>query len=151
LTADIAVNAVTTAETGGSGPPLDARRLPRRRPWYWQAIVQGTRYEVTVGEVEALCAYVAELAEPQEANAAERLLGQFAALAQHQDGSGDEELLGFTPVPAASGLAERAIEALRSEGHVRMGGRRWRLHRSRPSRASKRRFAPGRSPGDGAS
>ena len=113
--------------------------------------MEGARYQVTVGEVGALRAYVAELAGPQEADAAERLLGQLAALAQHRDGSGDEELLGFTPVPAASALAERAIQGLRSEGHVHMGGRRWRLHRSRPSRASKRRFAPGSSPGEGAS
>lgn len=108
-------------------------------------------YEVTVGEVEALRAYVAELAGPQEADAAERLLGQLAALAHHQDGNGRAERLRFTPVPAASALAARAMDALRSEGHVRMGARRWRLHRSRPSRASKRRFAPGRSPGEGAS
>jgi hypothetical protein len=112
--------------------------------------VRGT-YDVTVGEVEALRAYVAELAGPQEAEAAERLLGQLAALAQHQLGNGRAELLHFTPVPAASALAARAMDALRSEGHVRMGARRWRLHRSRPSRASKRRFAPGRSPGEGAS
>jgi hypothetical protein len=112
--------------------------------------VRGT-YDVTVGEVEALRPYVAELAGPQEAEAAERLLGQLAALAQHQLGNGRAELLRFTPVPAASALAARAMDALRSEGHVRMGARRWRLHRSRPSRASKRRFAPGRSPGEGAS
>ena len=108
-------------------------------------------YEVTVGEVEALRAYVAELAGPQEAEAAERLLGQLAALAQHQDGNRSAEVVRFTPVPAASALAERAMDALRSEGHVRIGGRRWRLHRPRPSRASKRRFAPGNSPGEGAS
>jgi hypothetical protein len=114
-------------------------------------IVQGTHYDVTVAEVVALRGYVAELAGPQEADAAERLLGQLAALAQHRRRSGAEELLGFTPVPAASGLAARAIEALRTEGHVRMGGRRWRLHRSRPSRASKMRLAPGTSPGEGAS
>jgi hypothetical protein len=48
-------------------------------------------------------------------------------------------------------LAQRAFEALRTEGDVRMGGRRWRLHRSRASSASKSRLAPGRSPGDGAS
>jgi hypothetical protein len=114
-------------------------------------IVHETRYEVTVGEVAALRAYVAELAGPQEAGAAERLLGQLAALAQHQHGNRDEELLRFTPVPAASALTARALEALRSEGHVRLGGRRWRLHRSRPSRASKMRFAPGSSPGEGAS
>jgi hypothetical protein len=113
--------------------------------------VQGTRYEVTVGEVEALRAYVTELAGPEEADAAERLLGQLAALAQHQDGNRGGEIVGFTPVPAASALAARAMDALHSEGHVRMGGRRWKLHRSRPSRASKRRFAPGRSPGEGAS
>ncbi len=117
------------------------------------AIVQGARasYEVTVGEVEALRAYVAELAGPHEAGAAERLLGQLAALAHHQAGNGRAVMVRFTPVPAASALAERAMEALRGEGHVRMGGRRWRLHRSKPSRASKRRFAPGRSPGEGAS
>ncbi len=48
-------------------------------------IVQGTRasYEVTVGEVEALRAYVTELAGPKESEAAERMLGQLAALAQH--------------------------------------------------------------------
>jgi hypothetical protein len=115
--------------------------------------VQGSResYEVTAGDVEALRAYVAELAAPGEDDAAERLLGQLAALAQHQDGQGAGELLRFTPVPAASALAARAMEGLRSEGHVRLGSRRWRLHRSRPSRASKRRFAPGRSPGEGAS
>lgn len=113
--------------------------------------MQGTHYEVTVGEVAALRAYVAELAGPQEADAAERLLGQLAALAQHQDGSGHGEIVLFTPVPAASALAARAMDALRSEGHVRMGGRRWRVHRSKPSRASKMRFAPGRSPGEGAS
>jgi len=118
-----------------------------------KAIVRGTRasYEVGAGEVEALRAYVAELAAPQEADAAERLLGQLAALAQHLHGRGRAEPMRFTPVPAASGLAERAMDALRSEGHVRIGGRRWRLHRSRPSRASKSRFAPGRSPGEGAS
>jgi hypothetical protein len=116
-------------------------------------IVQGTRatYEVTVGEVEALRAYVTEQAGPDEAEAAERLLGQLAALAQHQDGSGRGERLRFTPVPAGDALAARAMEALRSEGDIRMGTRRWRLQRSRPSRASKRRFAPGRSPGEGAS
>jgi hypothetical protein len=108
-------------------------------------------YEVTVGEVEALRAYVAEQAGPHEAEAAERLLGQLAALAHHQDGNGRAEQLRFTPVPPASALAARAMEALRTEGHVRMGHRRWRLQRPRPSRASKRRFAPGRSPGDGAS
>jgi hypothetical protein len=112
-------------------------------------IVRGESYEVTVGEVAALRAYVTELAGPHESGAAERLLGQLAALAQHR--TGDGELVRFTPVPAASGLAERAVDALRSEGHVRMGGRRWRLYRARPSRASKRRFAPGRSPGEGAS
>jgi CRP-like cAMP-binding protein len=116
-------------------------------------IVQGTRatYEVTVGEVEALRAYVAELAGPHDADAAERLLGQLAALAQHQDGNSRGDVLRFTPVPAARGLAARAMDALRSEGDVRMGGRRWRLHRPRPSKASKMRLAPGRSPGEGAS
>jgi hypothetical protein len=115
--------------------------------------VQGSRatYEVTVGEVEALRAYVAEQAGPEEAEAAERLLGQLAALAQHNDGNGHGQKLAFTPVPAAGALAARAMEALRTEGEVRIGSRRWRLQRSRPSRASKRRFAPGRSPGDGAS
>ena len=117
-------------------------------------IVQGSTrgtYEVTVGEVEALRAYVAEQAGPDEAAAAERLLGQLAALAHHRDGSGRGERLRFTPVPAGRVLAARAMDALRSEGDVRMGSRRWRLHRSRPSRASKRRLAPGSSPGDGAS
>jgi hypothetical protein len=115
--------------------------------------VQGTRdsYEVTVREVEALRAYVAELAAPDEAEAAERLLGQLATLERHQDGDGRAELLRFTPVPAAAGLAHRAMEALRTEGQVRMGSRRWRLQRARFSRASNRRFAPGRSPGEGAS
>ncbi len=115
--------------------------------------MHGTRttYEVTVGEVEALRAYVAELAGPDEAEAAERLLGQLAALAQHRDGSGDGEQLAFTPVRAADALAARAMDALRSEGDVRMGSRRWRLQRASASRASKRRFAPGRSPGEGAS
>ena len=74
-----------------------------------------------------------------------------AALAQHQRGSGRADLLRFTPVPAARDLAARALEALRTEGDVRMGSRRWRLQRSRPSRASKMRFAPGSSAGDGAS
>jgi hypothetical protein len=116
-------------------------------------IVQGTRatYEVTVGEIEALRAYVAEQAGPNEAEAAERLLGQLAALGQHRDGSAGGDRLQFSPVPSGRALAARAMEALRSEGDVRMGSRRWRLQRSRSSRASKRRFAPGRSPGDGAS
>ncbi len=116
-------------------------------------IVQGTRatYEVTVGEVAALRAYVAEQAGPEEAEAAERLLGQLAALAQHQDGNGVAETLAFTPVPAAAALAARAMDALRSEGDVKMGSRRWRLQRSKASKASKRRFAPGKSPGEGAS
>jgi hypothetical protein len=116
-------------------------------------IVQGSRasYEVTVREVAKLRAYVTEQARPDEAEAAERLLGQLAALAHHNDGNGDGEKLRFTPVPAGRALAARAIDALRSEGDVRMGSRRWRLQRSRASRASKRRFAPGRSPGDGAS
>jgi hypothetical protein len=116
-------------------------------------IVQGTRatYEVTVGEVEALRAYVSELAGPEEAGAAERLLGQLAALAQHHDGTGAGERLRFVPVLPARALAARAVEALRTEGDVRMGGRRWRLHRPRSARASKSRLAPGRSPGDGAS
>jgi hypothetical protein len=115
--------------------------------------VQGQRstYEITAAEVDALRAYVAELAGPHEAEAAERLLGQLAALGRHQDGNGDDTKLWFTPVPAASALAARAVDALRSEGHVRMGGRRWRLHRSRPSSASNRRLAPGSSPGEGAS
>jgi hypothetical protein len=104
-----------------------------------------------VGEVEALRAYVSEQAGPEEADAAERLLGQLAALADHNDGNGRAEALEFTPVPAAQELAARAMEALRSEGDVRMGSRRWRLQRSRPSRASNRRLAPGSSPGDGAS
>ena len=104
-----------------------------------------------MSEVEALRAYVAEQAGPNEADAAERLLGQLAALAQHNDGNGHAEMLAFTPVPAADALAARAMDALRTEGDVRMGSRRWRLHRSRPSRASNRRFAPGRSPGEGAS
>jgi hypothetical protein len=118
-----------------------------------RVIVQGTRatYEVTVGEVEALRAYVAEQAGPDEAEAAERLLGQLAALAQHRDGGASGDRLRFSPVPAGRTLAARAMEALRSEGDVRMGSRRWRLQRSRPSRASKRRLAPGRSPGEGAS
>ena len=122
--------------------------------WYpKQVIVQGSRatYEVTVGEVEALRGYVAEQAGPGEADAAERLLGQLAALAQHQDGNGRGETLQFTPVPSGRALAARAMEALRTEGDVRMGSRRWRLQSSRPSRASKRRLAPGRSPGDAAS
>jgi hypothetical protein len=109
--------------------------------------VEGASYEVTAGEVVALRAYVTELATADEAEDAERLLGQLAALAQHRT----SDVLRFTPVPAASALAARAIDALRSEGHVRIGGRRWRLHRSRPSRASKRRLAPGNSPGEGAS
>jgi hypothetical protein len=96
-------------------------------------IVQGTRtsYEVTVGEVEALRAYVAEQAGPEEAGVAERLLGQLAALAQHQDGNGNGSTTAFTPVPAAAALAARAVEALRTEGEVRVGSRRWRLQRSR--------------------
>jgi hypothetical protein len=114
-------------------------------------IVQGGRatYEVTVGEVEALRAYVAEQAGPGDAEAAERLLGQLAALAQRRDGDGGR--FRFTPVPAGRALAARAMEALRSEGDVRMGSRRWRLQRARLSRASNRRLAPGRSPGEGAS
>jgi hypothetical protein len=125
----------------------------RRAPVTQGLTVQGSRatYEVTVREVEALRAYVSEQAGPEDAEAAERLLGQLAALAQHNDGSGRGSTLEFTPVPAARALAARAMEALRTEGDVRMGSRRWRLHRSRPSRASKRRFAPGSSPGDGAS
>jgi hypothetical protein len=116
-------------------------------------IVQGSRatYEVTVHEVAKLRAYVTEQAGPDEAEAAERLLGQLAALAQHNDGNGGGKKLRFTPVPSGRALAARAMEALRSEGEVRMGSRRWRLQRSKPARASKRRFAPGRSPGDGAS
>jgi hypothetical protein len=111
--------------------------------------VQGTResYEVTVGDVHALRAYVTELAGPDEEDAAERLLGQLAALANHHDG----DLLRFTPVPAGAGLARRSMEALRTEGQVRVGSRRWRLQRARLSRASKRRFAPGSSPGERAS
>jgi hypothetical protein len=112
--------------------------------------VQGSRveYEVTEREVEALRVYVLEQAGPDEAEAAERLLGQLATLAQHSR-NGDK--LEFTPVPPARDLAARAMDALHSEGEVRMGSRRWRAQRSRASRASKRRFAPGRSPGDGAS
>ena len=115
--------------------------------------MQGTRtaYEVTVAEIEALRAYVSETAGPEEAKAAERLLGQLAALAQHQDGNRHAERVSFTPVPAAAALAARAVEALRTEGDVRVGGRRWRLHRGRSAKASKSRLAPGRSPGDGAS
>jgi hypothetical protein len=115
--------------------------------------VQGTRatYEVTVGEVEGLRAYIAELARPEDAEAAERLLGQLAALQQHQDGNGSAAMLLFTPVPAARELAARAVDALRGEGEVRMGSRRWRLHRPKRSSASKRRLAPGSSAGDGAS
>lgn len=118
-----------------------------------RTVLQGTRatYEVTVGEVEALRAYVAEQAGPDEAEAAERLLGQLAALAHHQDGNGEAATLEFSPVPSAQELAARAMDALRSEGEVRMGSRRWRLQRAKASRASKRRFAPGRSPGDDAS
>jgi hypothetical protein len=116
-----------------------------------QTSVQGQTYEVTLGDVEALRAYVTELAGPDEFDAAERLLGQLAALGQLQNGDGPAEKLRFTPVPAAAGLAHRAIEALRTEGQVRVGSRRWRLQRARLSRASNRRFAPGRSPGDGAS
>jgi hypothetical protein len=108
-------------------------------------------YEVTAGEVEALRAYVTELAGADELAAAERLLGQLAALGQHQNGDGPAESLRFTPVPAAAGLAHRAMEALRTEGQVRVGSRRWRLQRARQSRASNRRFAPGSSPGEGAS
>jgi hypothetical protein len=116
-------------------------------------IVQGSRAsdEVSVREVEALRGYVTEQARPDEAEAAERLLGQLATLAQHNGGRGDGQTVRFTPVPAGRALAARAMDALRSEGDVRMGSRRWRLHRSKSSRASKRRFAPGRSPGDGAS
>ena len=116
-------------------------------------IVQGTRtsYEVTVGEVAALRAYVAEQAGPEEADAAERLLGQLAALAQHQDGNGEGGRSASRRSPPRAALAARAVEALRTEGEVRVGSRRWRLQRSRPSSASKRRLAPGRSPGDGAS
>ena len=110
-----------------------------------------TTYEITADEAEALRAYVAELAAPHESDAAERLLGQLAALGQQIDGGTRPDRLRFSPVPAASALAARVIDALRSEGHVRIGGRRWRLHRSRPARASKSRLAPGRSPGDGAS
>src|SRR5215211_4119483 len=98
--------------------------------------VDGTPYELTTSEVDALPAYVAELAEPREAEAAERLLGQLAGLAQHRD-SGVRH---FTPVPAASALAARAVEALRGEGHVRIGGRRWRIQRSSPSSASNSRL-----------
>jgi hypothetical protein len=115
-------------------------------------IVQGTRatYEVTVGEVEALRAYIAEQAGPEEADAAERLLGQLATLAQHQAGT-DREQVEFSPAPASAALAARAMDALRTEGDVRMGGPRWRLQRPRSSSASKSRLAPGKSPGDAAS
>jgi hypothetical protein len=118
-----------------------------------ETVLQGTRtrYEVTVGEVEALRAYVSEQARADEAEAAERLLGQLAALGNHQDGNGAAQTLTFSPVPAARALAARAMDALRSEGEVRMGSRRWRLQRTTASRASKRRLAPGRSPGDDAS
>jgi hypothetical protein len=115
--------------------------------------VQGVReiYEVTPADVEALRAYVTELADPDDADAAERLLGQLAMLGQQHNGHGPPEKLRFTPVPQAADLARRAMEALRMEGQVRVGSRRWRLQRARLSRASNRRFAPGRSPGDGAS
>jgi hypothetical protein len=115
--------------------------------------VQGQEgsHAVTVGEVLALRAYVAELAGPDEFAVAERLLGQLAALARHNEGAPDDAVVEFTPVPAAVELAARALEALRGEGRVRIGGRRWRLYVPRPSRASKIRFAPGNSPGDGAS
>jgi hypothetical protein len=115
--------------------------------------VQGTHgtYEVTVGELAALPSYVTEQAGPDEAQAAERLLGQLAALAQHGSGSRADESLRFRPIPAAAALAARALDALRTEGEVRVGSRRWRLQRSRSSRASNSRLAPGKSPGDGAS
>jgi hypothetical protein len=115
--------------------------------------VQGLRetYEVTPADVEALRAYVTDLAGPDEADAAERLLGQLAMLGQSQNGHGPPKALRFTPVPVGAGLARRAMEALRTEGQVRVGSRRWRLQRARLSRASNRRFAPGRSPGEGAS
>jgi hypothetical protein len=112
---------------------------------------QGDSHTVTVGEVLALRAYVTELAGPDELGNAERLLGQLAALARHNEGAPPDIALEFTPVPAAADLAERALDALRGEGGVQIGGRRWRLYRPRPSRASKIRLAPGRSPGDGAS
>ena len=104
-----------------------------------------------MGELQALRAYIAEEAGPDEADAAERLLGQLAALAQHQARGGDRERAQFSPVAGSSALAARAMDALRTEGDVRMGSRRWRLQRSTPSSASKSRLAPGRSPGDGAS
>jgi hypothetical protein len=115
--------------------------------------VQGIRetYEVTPADVVKLRSYVTELAGPDEAEPAERLLGQLAALGQYHDGNGRGDKLRFTPVPAAAGLAQRVMEALRTEGQVRVGSRRWRLQRARLSRASNRRFAPGRSPGEGAS
>jgi hypothetical protein len=107
--------------------------------------------EVTVGELRALPAYVSEHAGPEDAAAAERLLGQLAALGHHHAVAGAADVVRFTPVPAAAELAGRALEALRTEGDVRIGGRRWRLHRSSAPSASKRRFTPGRSPGEGAS
>jgi hypothetical protein len=108
-------------------------------------------HQVTVGELRALPAYVSEHAGPNDAAAAERLLGQLAALAHHHAVASPADVVQFTPVLTAGELAGRALEALRTEGDVRMGGRRWRLHRPRSSRASKSRFAPGRSPGEGAS
>jgi hypothetical protein len=122
-----------------------------RRSPVTQPLVQEFRaaYELTADEVEALRGYILEQAGPQDAEAAERLLGQLAALSQY--GAGNGEKVEFTPVPPARALAARAVEALRTEGDVKMGSRRWRLQRSRPSRASKIRLAPGRSPGEGAS
>jgi hypothetical protein len=136
-----------TVQVNRDRPPF-RKRLVRQTT---VVTVQGSpaAYEVTPGEVEALRVYVLEQAGPEDAEAAERLLGQLAALSHYGDGNGSK--LRFTPVPQARTLAARALEALRTEGDVRMGSRRWRLQRSRPSRASKRRFAPGRSPGDGAS
>jgi hypothetical protein len=92
-----------------------------------QVVRRSPAYRVQLSELSDLRLVIVEHAQPDEVQAAERLLGQLATLeTQRRQRPRGATSVEFTPPPASAPLARRAIAQLRAGW--RIGHRR---HRAR--------------------
>ena len=81
---------------------------------------------VTLGEIAAFRVRISEMTRADEADCAERLLGQIAALEAHAEGRAPDHEIEFRPHPTCVDLAERAMAALHAPPFKAARRRRFR-------------------------
>ena len=86
----------------------------------------GRRFTWPADAVPRLINCIVELARPDEARDAERILGVLAALQAHADRREDERTVAFTAPRGTTGLVERALAAkARSHSQKSPARRMW--------------------------